>query len=53
MMDDYIGRNTHLIIAFHGGLYVAIIMHRCEGPYTLLTIALIGGLYLAMIMDRY
>jgi hypothetical protein len=43
---------TLLIIAFHRGLYMAIIMDRHERPQTTVTIALHGGLYLAIIMDR-
>jgi hypothetical protein len=35
---------TALIIALHGGLYVAIKMVHYEGPHTPLTIALHGSL---------
>jgi threonine/homoserine efflux transporter RhtA len=52
-MDRFRGPQTALTIAFHGGLYLAIIMDRYGGPQTALSRALHGGLYLAIIMDRY
>jgi hypothetical protein len=42
-----------LIVALHGGLYLAIIMDRYGGHQTDLNIALHGGLFLAFIMDGY
>jgi hypothetical protein len=44
---------THnaLTIALHGGLYLAIIMDRYEGPQNSLNIAFHGGVYLAIKMD--
>jgi hypothetical protein len=43
-MHRYGGPQIALIIALHGGMYLAIIMDRYRGPYTALTIALHGGL---------
>jgi hypothetical protein len=37
----------------HGGLYLAIIMDRNQGPHTDLTIALNAGVYLDIIMDLH
>jgi hypothetical protein len=37
-MARYEGPHTALIIALHGGLYIANIMDRYEGPLTALTI---------------
>jgi hypothetical protein len=41
---------TPLFIGLHGGIYLAIIMYRHQGPQAPLTIALHGGLYSAIIM---
>jgi hypothetical protein len=43
-MDRYEGPLTHLTIALHIGLYIAIIIDRYEGPLTPITIALHRGL---------
>jgi hypothetical protein len=51
-MFRFVGPQTSLTIALHGGLYIAIIIDRYEGPQTALTIALLGGIYLAIIIDR-
>jgi hypothetical protein len=51
-MDCNGGPHTALIIALHGGLYLANIMDRYAGPHTALTIDLHRGLYFAIIMDR-
>jgi hypothetical protein len=44
-MDRYEGLHTALTIAFHGGLYLDIIMDQYEGPHISLTIGLHGGLF--------
>jgi hypothetical protein len=46
------GPTLPFAIALHGGLYLAIVMDRYEGPHTAHTIDLHAGLYLAIIMDR-
>jgi hypothetical protein len=50
--DRFGAPHTVLTIALHGGLYLAIIMHRHERPPYSPT-ALLGGLYISIIMDRY
>jgi hypothetical protein len=52
-MDRYEGTLSTLTIAFHRGLYLAIIMDRYEEHHTSLNIALNRGLYLVIILDRY
>jgi hypothetical protein len=46
-MVRYEGPHATLIIAFHKGHYLDIIMDSYEWPQTALTVALHGGLYLA------
>jgi hypothetical protein len=41
------------IVPLLTGLYLAIIMDRCEGPHSALTIAIHRGLYLPNKMDRH
>jgi hypothetical protein len=47
------GKQTALIIALHGGLSLAIIMYRYEGPLTELNIVLHRCFSIAIIMDSY